>query len=163
VPFDLPVRARLAREAPGEARFKHWEDGHGHYGHVKIHAYPGKPGSGFGFENQISGGAIPTQFIPAIERGLRETAASGSVGYRVDDVLVVLLDGSYHDVDSSDWSFRVAAGIAFVDAVKKAGLVTDSGDDDDGLSGVTEPREPRPAPRQSSVAIPEPDEDEGSR
>jgi hypothetical protein len=126
---------------------------------VRIRAYPGQPGSGFGFESEIFGGAIPTQFIPAIERGLREAVAV----YRVDDVRVVLVDGSYHDVDSSDWSFMSAAGIAFDDAVKNAGLVTDSGDDGDGLSGVTEPREPRPAPRQSSATLPEPDEDGGSR
>ena len=128
---------------------------------MRIRAYPGQPGSGFGFESEITGGAIPAQFIPAIERGLREAAASGVPGYRIDDVRVVLVDGSYHDVDSSDWSFMLAAGIAFDDAIKKAGLVTDSGDDDDGLSGVTEPREPRPAPRQSSVALPEPDEIDG--
>jgi translation elongation factor EF-G len=154
VPSNHPIGAKLARQAPGEGRFAGWSDGHGHYGHVKIRAYPGQPGSGFGFENQIAGASIPAQFIPAIERGLREAVAV----YRVDDVRVVLVDGSYHDIDSSDFSFMRAAGIAFDDAVKKAGLVTDSGDDDDGLSGVTEPREPRPAPRQSSVALPEPDD-----
>ena len=158
MPFSLPNSARLARQAPGEGRFARWSDGHGHYGHVKIHAYPGEPGSGFGFESEIFGGAIPKNFIPAIERGLREAATSGAAGYRVDDVRVVLEDGSYHDVDSSDWSFMQAAGIAFDDAVKHAGLVTDSPDDDQGLSGVTEPHEPRPAPRQSSTALPEPDD-----
>lgn len=159
VASDDRIGARLARQAPGEGRFAGWGDGHGHYGHVKIRVYPGQPGSGFGFQNQIVDGAIPAQFIPAIERGLREAVA----GYRVDDVQVILVDGSYHDIDSSDWSFMHAAEIAFEDAVKKAGLATDSGDDDEGLSGVTEPREPRPAPSQSSVALPEPDEEGRSR
>jgi translation elongation factor EF-G len=110
---------------------------------VKIHIYPGQPASGFVFENQILPGAIPRKFIPAVEQGLGEAAAVGvPTGCPVEDVRVVLDDGSYHDVDSSETAFRLASAMAFQDAVKNAGLIVD-GFDDDPAAFVMEPRHPR--------------------
>ena len=132
--------------------------GRGQYGHVKIHIYPGQPASGFVFENQMMPGAIPTEFIPAVERGLREAATAGvPTGCPVEDVRVELDDGSYHDVDSSETAFRLAATMAFQDAVKNAGPIVDTFDDD-RASFVLESRHPVPAPRDASIALPEPDE-----
>jgi elongation factor G len=109
---------------------------------VKIQIYPGQPASGFMFENQLIEGAIPKEFIAAVEQGLRETATEGvPTGSRVEDVRVELVDGSYHDVDSSETAFRFAAAIAFQDAVENAGPIVDMFDDD-LESFVTEPRPP---------------------
>jgi hypothetical protein len=108
-------------------------------------------------ENQIVGGAIPKKFIPAVEQGLREAATvEVPTGWPVEDVRVELNDGSYHDVDSSETAFRLAATIAFQDAVKNAGPIVDTFDDDHA-SFVTEPRHPVPAPRDSAITLPEPD------
>lgn len=152
------------RPARGEGRYARQTGGTGQYAGVKIHIYPGQPGSGFVFENQIVGGAIPVEFISAIEQGLREAAAAGvPAGCSVEDVRVELVDGSYHDIDSSEAAFRLAATIAFQDAVKNAGPIVDTFDDDHA-SLVTEPRRPVPPPRDSAIALPEPDdspEDDG--
>ena len=95
--------------------------GHGQYGHVKINVYPRKPGEGFEFVNKIVGGAIPKEFIPKIEDGIREAMETGPVaGYQVVDVGVELYDGSYHEVDSSEMAFKIAASMAFKEAAKKA-------------------------------------------
>ena len=110
------------------------------------------------FENQLIEGAIPKEFIAAVEQGLRETATEGvPTGSRVEDVRVELVDGSYHDVDSSETAFRFAAAIAFQDAVENAGPIVDMFDDD-LESFVTEPRPPVPTPRDSAIALPEPDD-----
>ena len=81
-------------------------------------------GGGFEFVNEIKGGAIPREFIPAVEKGIQEAMTSGVVaGYEVVDVKVTLYDGSFHDVDSSEMAFKIAGSLAFKDAVKKAGAV----------------------------------------
>lgn len=98
--------------------------GHGQYGHVKIKVYPTEPGSGFEFKNSITGGAIPKEYIPKIEEGIIEAMQTGPVaGYQVVDVGVELYDGSYHEVDSSDMAFKIAASMAFREAVLKANPV----------------------------------------
>jgi hypothetical protein len=91
---------------------------------VKIHLYAGAPGSGYVFENEILGGAIPQEFIKPVKEGIREALARGVLaGYPVDDVRIHLYDGSYHDVDSSQMAFKIAGSMAFHDAAKKAAPV----------------------------------------
>jgi len=98
--------------------------GHGQYGHVKIKVYPREPGEGFEFKNSIVGGAIPKEYIPKIEEGIIEAMGNGPIaGYQVVDCGVELYDGSYHEVDSSDMAFKIAASMAFREAAKKANPV----------------------------------------
>jgi elongation factor G len=98
--------------------------GHGQYGHVVIAMQPGEPGSGVVFENKIIGGAIPKEFINPIEKGIREASESGILGgYPVVDVTVTLFDGSSHDVDSSEMAFKIAASMAFKEAMQKGAPV----------------------------------------
>jgi len=104
-----------------EGKFIKQTGGRGQYGHVKLLLEPGEPGSGFVFENQVTGGTIPRQFIPAIEAGIRETLEGGAVaGYPIVDLKAVLLDGSYHEVDSSELAFRIAGVMALRDGVRRA-------------------------------------------
>jgi elongation factor G len=98
--------------------------GHGQYGHVKIRLYPRNAGEGFEFKNSIVGGAIPKEFISKIEDGIKEAMQNGPLaGYQVVDVGVELFDGSYHEVDSSEMAFKIAASMAFREAAKKASPV----------------------------------------
>ncbi len=98
--------------------------GHGQYGHVKIKVYPREPGEGFEFKNSIVGGAIPKEYIPKIEEGIIEAMGNGPIaGYQVVDCGVELYDGSYHEVDSSDMAFKIAASMAFREAARKANPV----------------------------------------
>ncbi len=95
--------------------------GRGQYGHVKIKVYPRQPGEGFEFKNSIVGGAIPKEYVPKIEEGIKEAMETGPIaGYQVVDVGVELYDGSYHEVDSSEMAFKIAASMAFREAAKKA-------------------------------------------
>ncbi|MGN0705775.1 MAG: elongation factor G [Lentihominibacter sp.] len=95
--------------------------GKGQYGHVKIRLYPREAGEGFEFKNAIVGGAIPKEYIPKIEEGIKEAMETGPVaGYQVVDAGVELYDGSYHEVDSSEMAFKIAASIAFREAARKA-------------------------------------------
>jgi len=98
--------------------------GHGQYGHVVIALEPGDRGSGMIFENKIIGGAIPREFIPAVEKGIKEAAESGVLaGYPVVDIKVTLFDGSFHEVDSNEMAFKMAATFAFKEGVQKGGPV----------------------------------------
>jgi elongation factor G len=98
--------------------------GRGQYGHVVISMEPGERGSGVVFENKIVGGSIPKEYIPAIEKGIKEAAESGVLaGYPVVDLKVSLFDGSYHEVDSSEMAFKMAASMAFKEGVQRAGAV----------------------------------------
>ena len=98
--------------------------GHGQYGHVTISMEPGERGSGVVFENKVVGGVIPREYIPAVEKGIKEAAESGVLaGYPVTDLKVKLFDGSYHEVDSSEMAFKMAATFAFKEGVQKAGPV----------------------------------------
>ena len=97
--------------------------GHGQYAHVKMEVRPAEPGSGLHFEDRVTGGRIPKEYIPAVERGVVDAMAKGPyAGFPMVDVFVVLLDGSSHDVDSSEMAFRTCARQGFRDACKKAGL-----------------------------------------
>jgi elongation factor G len=105
----------------GEGRFIRQSGGRGQYGHVKLRLEPLKRGEGFAFENAIVGGVVPREFIPAVEAGVVEAMQHGIVaGYPVVDVKVTLYDGSYHEVDSSELAFKIAASMAFKEAAKKA-------------------------------------------
>jgi elongation factor G len=98
--------------------------GHGQYGHVVISLEPGERGSGVLFENKIVGGAIPKEYIPAVQKGIIEAADSGVLaGYPVVDMKVTLIDGSYHEVDSSEMAFKIAASMAFKEGVQKGSPV----------------------------------------
>ncbi|HVN54497.1 MAG TPA: elongation factor G [Anaerolineaceae bacterium] len=98
--------------------------GHGQYGHVVFNLEPGQPGSGIQFENDIIGGAIPKEYIPAVEKGVREAAESGVLaGYPMTDLSVALIDGSYHEVDSSEMAFKMAAIFGFKEGVQKGAPV----------------------------------------
>jgi elongation factor G len=117
----VAYREALTRQADGEMKYTMHFGGRGEYSHVKIHLSPGEPGSGYIFEDQIVAGAIPKAFITAVDEGIRESLTHGVLaGYPVDDVHVELYDGSYHDVDSSEAAFKVAAAMALRDAARKA-------------------------------------------
>ncbi len=102
-------------------RFVRQSGGRGQYGHVVINLEPGEPGTGLVFENKITGGAIPFEYIPAVRAGIREAMTGGVLaGYPIDDVKIELFDGSYHDVDSSEIAFKIAGSIAFQEAARRA-------------------------------------------
>ena len=118
---QVAYKETFTRPADGEGRYVRQSGGRGQYAHAKVHLYPGEPGSGYVFENEIIGGAIPKEFIKPIDEGIKEALTGGVLaGYPVDDVRIVLYDGSYHDVDSSEMTFRIAGTMAFRDAAKKA-------------------------------------------
>jgi elongation factor G len=118
---QVAYKETLTRPADGEMKYAKQTGGRGQYGHVKIHLYPGQPGTGYVFENEIVGGAIPREFIKPIDEGIKEALTRGVLaGYPIDDVKVELYDGSYHDVDSSEMAFKIAGSMAFQDAAKKA-------------------------------------------
>jgi elongation factor G len=118
---QVAYKETLTRSADGEGRYIRQTGGRGQYGHAKIHLHPRKPGEGFEFVNDTTGGSIPREYIKPIEEGIREALTAGVLAsYPVDDVLVELYDGSYHDVDSSEMAFKIAGSMAFKDAAKRA-------------------------------------------
>ena len=117
---QVAYRETITRPVEVEKKFVRQTGGRGQYAHVYLHVEPQQAGSGFRFEKKIVGGAIPREFIPAVEKGVREAAESGVLaGYPVVDITVTLTDGSYHEVDSSDLAFKIAGSMAFKDAVKQ--------------------------------------------
>jgi elongation factor G len=121
---QVAFRETIAREAIAEGRYIRQTGGRGQYGHVWLKVEPLPRGAGFEFVNQITGGVIPSEFIPAVEKGVREAMDAGVLaGYPVVDVRVTLFDGSYHEVDSSELAFKLAAEIAFKEACKQAGMI----------------------------------------
>src|SRR4029079_12462817 len=118
---QVAYKETLTRPADGELKYSKQTGGRGQYGHVKIHLYPGEPGSGYIFENETTGGSIPKEFIKPIYEVIKEALTRGVLaGYPIDDVRIELYDGSYHDVDSSEMAFKIAGSMAFQDAAKKA-------------------------------------------
>ncbi len=121
---QVAYKETITKAAEGEGRYVRQTGGRGQYGHAKIRVEPGEPGSGLVFENAIVGGVIPKEFIPPIEKGIEEAMESGVLaGHKVEDVKVVLFDGSYHEVDSSEIAFKIAGSMAFKQAAAKAGPV----------------------------------------
>ena len=117
----VAFREAITRTSKAEAKFIRQTGGHGQYGHVWIEVEPLERGSGYVFENVIKGGAIPQEYIPSVSQGAKEALSSGLIGgYPVVDVKVILLDGSYHDVDSSKVAFQIAGSMAMKTALGKA-------------------------------------------
>jgi translation elongation factor 2 (EF-2/EF-G) len=107
-----------------EGKFVKQSGGRGQYGHVWLKMEPNEAGKGFEFVDAIKGGTVPREYIPAVEKGLRETLPNGVLaGFPVVDVKVTLFDGSYHDVDSNENAFKMAASMAFKDGMRKASPV----------------------------------------
>ena len=118
---QVSYKETLTANADVDNKYAKQSGGRGQYGHVKIRVYPREAGSGFEFKNSIVGGAIPKEYIPKIEEGIVEAMENGPIaGYQVVDVGVELYDGSYHEVDSSEMAFKIAASMAFREAAKKA-------------------------------------------
>ncbi|HHU12101.1 MAG TPA: elongation factor G [Clostridiaceae bacterium] len=118
---QVAYRETIKSQAKGEGRFIRQSGGHGQYGHCVIDVEPLPSGSGYEFVNKIVGGVIPKEFINPIDVGIKDAMNSGIVfGYPAVDMRVTLLDGSYHDVDSSELAFKIAGSMAFKDACKKA-------------------------------------------
>ncbi|MFC3867108.1 elongation factor G [Helicobacter equorum] len=120
VAFRETVRSAVEQEC----KYAKQSGGRGQYGHVFIRLEPKEPGSGYEFINNISGGVIPKEYIPAVDKGIQEAMQNGVLaGYPVVDFKVTLYDGSYHEVDSSEMAFKIAGSIAFKDACRKANAV----------------------------------------
>ena len=118
---QVAYREAIKKSVEIEGKFVKQSGGKGQYGHVWLKMEPNEPGKGFEFIDAIKGGSVPREFIPAVEKGLRETLPAGVVaGYPVVDVKVTLFDGSYHDVDSNENAFKMAASMAFKDGMRKA-------------------------------------------
>jgi elongation factor G len=118
---QVAYREAITRPAEAEGRFIRQTGGHGQFGHCVLEVKPGESGSGFHFESRITGGSIPKEFIPAVEKGAKEGLQNGTVaGYPLVDVQVYLLDGSYHPVDSSEMAFKIAGSMAVKNAIRKA-------------------------------------------
>jgi elongation factor G len=121
---QVAYRETIRKKVRAEGRYVRQTGGHGQYGHCVIEAEPGEPGSGIVFENKIVGGVIPKEFIGPVENGIREAAASGYLGgYEVVDFKVTLVDGSYHDVDSSELAYKIAGSMALKTVLEKGSSV----------------------------------------
>jgi elongation factor G len=120
----VPFRETISQQAEAEGKYKKQTGGHGQFGVASIRIEPLERGEGFHFVDQVVGGAIPKQYIPAVEKGVLEAMSQGGVhGYPVVDVQVACFDGKYHPVDSSEMSFKMAGSLAFKEAMAKAGPV----------------------------------------
>ena len=121
---QVAYRETIRTAVRQDSKFVRQSGGRGQYGHVVLEIEPLERGSGFIFENKIVGGVVPKEYIPAVEKGLRETIGTGVyAGFPVVDVKVSLVDGSYHDVDSNEMAFKMAASMGFKDGTKKANPV----------------------------------------
>jgi elongation factor G len=121
---QVAYKETITRPADAEGKYIKQTGGHGQYGHCLLKLEPLTRGEGFKFINAIKGGSIPSEFIPSIEKGVKQALEKGVLlGFPVVDLQVTVYDGSYHDVDSSDIAFQIAGSMAFQDGAKKAGLV----------------------------------------
>jgi elongation factor G len=121
---QVAYRETITRPAKAQGRFVRQSGGRGQYGDVHLELEPLEAGQGFEFENKIVGGAVPREYIPAVEQGVREALSTGVVaGYPVVDVKVRLVDGSYHEVDSSEMAFKIAASMGFKEAMQRGAPV----------------------------------------
>ena len=121
---QVAYKETITKSADVDCKYARQSGGKGQYGHVKIKIEPNEPGAGFVFENTVVGGAIPKEYIPAVEDGIKGAMQNGVIaGYNVVDVKVNLYDGSYHEVDSSEMAFKIAGSMAFKEAMAKAAPV----------------------------------------
>lgn len=118
---QVSYRETIRSSVNQEYKYAKQSGGRGQFGHVFIKVEPAEAGTGFKFNNEIKGGVIPKEYIPAVEKGLTEAIARGVLaGYPIEDITISLYDGSYHEVDSSEMAFKLAASMAFKEAAKKA-------------------------------------------
>ena len=118
---EVAFRETIKRKAEAESKYVKQTGGRGQYGHVVLTVEPSEPGKGLEFVNKTVGGAIPKEYIPAIEKGVKERMENGVIaGYPLRDIKVTVIDGSYHDVDSNEMAFKIAGSMGFSDACKKA-------------------------------------------
>jgi elongation factor G len=121
---QVAYRETITRKVEQEGKYIKQTGGRGQYGHVWLTIEPLPPGGGYVFENNTVGGSVPREFIPAVDKGIKEALDSGiQAGYQVVDVKVGIFDGSFHDVDSSEIAFKIAASMAFKDGCRKAGAI----------------------------------------
>lgn len=118
---QVAYKETITNTVKGTGKYVRQSGGHGQYGHCVVEFSPQQPGEGFLFENKIVGGVIPREYIPAIENGIKESMENGVLaGFQVVDIKATLLDGSYHEVDSSEMAFKIAGAMAFKDGCQKA-------------------------------------------
>ncbi len=118
---QVAYKETIRKKVDHECKYKKQSGGSGQYGHVKIIVEPNEPGAGYLFENAVTGGSIPKEYIPAVDAGIQGAMQCGVLaGYNVVDVKVTLYDGSYHEVDSSEMAFKIAGSMAFKEAMRKA-------------------------------------------
>jgi elongation factor G len=121
---QVAYRETIRKAVKAEGKFIRQSGGKGQYGHVVIQLEPGEPGSGFEFVSKIVGGIVPKEYIPPAEQGMREACESGIMaGYPVIDLKAIMVDGSFHEVDSSEMAFKIAGSMAIKEAVHKASPV----------------------------------------
>ena len=119
---QVAYKETITKEVEVDSKYAKQSGGRGQYGHVKLRLTPREPGEGYEFVNGVTGGAIPREYIPAVDNGIKEASLHGILaGYPVLDFKVTLYDGSYHDVDSSEMAFKIAGSMGFKDGMKKAG------------------------------------------
>ncbi|NBG89018.1 elongation factor G [Isachenkonia alkalipeptolytica] len=117
---QVAYKETISQEVDIDKKYARQSGGRGQYGHVKMRIYPQEPGTGYEFVNKTVGGAIPKEYIPAVDAGIQEAMENGEIaGFEVVDVKVELYDGSYHDVDSSEMAFKVAGSMAFKEGLRK--------------------------------------------
>ncbi len=121
---EVAYKETIVKAVKSEGKFIQQSGGHGQYGHVVIELEPGGRGSGIEFVDKIKGGVIPREYIPAVRKGVEDEAQNGVLaGYPLTDIKITLYDGSFHEVDSSEFAFRMAGSLALSEGAKKAGLV----------------------------------------
>ena len=121
---QVAYRETIRKTIEQEYKYAKQSGGRGQYGHVFLRLEPKEPGSGYEFVNDIKGGAIPKEYIPAVDKGCQEAMQNGVLaGYPVEDVKVTVYDGSFHEVDSSEMAFKLAASMGFKEGARKAGAV----------------------------------------
>jgi elongation factor G len=117
----VAYRETIKAKVEQEGKFVKQSGGRGQYGHVYLRLEPQEPGAGYLFVNEIVGGVVPREYIPAVDKGVQEAMTNGVIaGYPVVDVKVTLYDGSYHDVDSNEMAFKIAGSMGFKEAAQKA-------------------------------------------
>ena len=149
----------MSQVVEGRAKYAKQTGGRGQYGHVVLRVNVNGPELGITVVNALVGGVIPSRFVPAVEGGIRKAIASGILavrGYR--DARIEVIDGSFHDIDSSNLAFYIAAVMAMEDAVRQLPTRSDESDGDIA-TGVREPRVPREPSLTSGMALPEPEPD----
>ena len=118
---QVAYREAIRKAVEQESKFVRQSGGRGQYGHVWLKIEPQKPGDGYEFVNEIVGGAVPREYIPAVDKGIQEQMLNGVLaGYPIEDVKVTLYDGSYHEVDSSEMAFKIAGSMGFKEGAVKA-------------------------------------------